>query len=134
MSARVVLIAISGPFDGRQFIFTGKKQVLLGRSQSCGVQVSGLDYRASRQHCELDIDAPSVSIRDLGSLNGTYVNGVLIGRREHQADPETTATLVEPTYPLENGDTIRIGDSMFRVEIISTAEKAGVNEEMIAVS
>ena len=37
---------------------------------------------AIRRHCLLDINPPDIRVRDFGSLNGTYVNGTMIGQRE----------------------------------------------------
>jgi pSer/pThr/pTyr-binding forkhead associated (FHA) protein len=38
--------------------------------------------RISRYHCLLDINSPDIRVRDLGSLNGTIVNGKKIGQRQ----------------------------------------------------
>src|SRR5258708_1552095 len=36
------------------------------------------DRTASRRHCEIVVDPPEVAVRDLGSTNGTFVNGVAV--------------------------------------------------------
>ena len=54
----------------------------------------------SRRHCELNLEKGRLKIRDLGSSNGTYVNG----QRVDQAE-------VNP------GDKIRIGPVTFAVQI-----------------
>jgi hypothetical protein len=51
------------PVDGR---------TLIGRSPDCDVFLD--DVTVSRQHAELLREAETFTIRDLGSLNGTYVN------------------------------------------------------------
>jgi hypothetical protein len=51
------------PVDGR---------TLIGRSPDCDVFLD--DVTVSRQHAELLRDGETFTIRDLGSLNGTYVN------------------------------------------------------------
>ncbi|MBC7794773.1 MAG: FHA domain-containing protein, partial [Clostridia bacterium] len=51
----------------------------------------------SRTHAVLTVDGGSVTVEDLSSSNGTFVNGVKIGRRE-----------------LRNGDTVRFGNIEFR--------------------
>ena len=51
------------PADGR---------TLIGRSPECDVFLD--DVTVSRQHAELVREGDTFTIRDLGSLNGTYVN------------------------------------------------------------
>lgn len=57
----------------------------------------------SRQHCEIYEDNGQLVVRDMGSLNGTFVNN---------------ARLTEPTY-LPSGDLLTIGDVTFRAEYTS---------------
>ncbi|HEX6244124.1 MAG TPA: FHA domain-containing protein, partial [Polyangiales bacterium] len=57
------------------------------------------DPTVSRAHCELRVRADSVTVRDCGSTNGTYVEGVLL--REGEVKP---------------GTTVRVGNSAFRIE------------------
>jgi DNA-binding response OmpR family regulator len=45
----------------------------LGRSEHCQVFIP--DRRASRRHAEIDFDGETCTVRDLGSDNGTFVNG-----------------------------------------------------------
>ena len=47
-------------------------RTLIGRSPECEVFLD--DVTVSRRHAELVRDGETFSIRDLGSLNGTYVN------------------------------------------------------------
>ena len=46
---------------------------LVGRTPDCDIQVQ--DSAVSRRHAEVRIDQDKVRVRDLGSLNGTFVNG-----------------------------------------------------------
>jgi eukaryotic-like serine/threonine-protein kinase len=131
MSAHVILTATRGALDGQQFVFTGKAQCSVGRSESCELHVPANDYTVSRRHCLLDIDTPTITVRDLGSLNGTYVNQGLIGRRDKRLDPEEVNRGTQPPYALVNGDELRVGDIVFRVQIVEERaeevqrEKAG---------
>jgi pSer/pThr/pTyr-binding forkhead associated (FHA) protein len=45
---------------------------LVGRSRVCGLQIAS--STVSRKHCEIRLNADSVSVLDLGSSNGTFVN------------------------------------------------------------
>jgi hypothetical protein len=50
----------------------GRVRTLIGRSPECDVFLD--DVTVSRRHAELVNENDTFSIRDLGSLNGTYVN------------------------------------------------------------
>jgi pSer/pThr/pTyr-binding forkhead associated (FHA) protein len=70
----------------------------------------------------LDVDPPFASVRDLGSRNGTFVNGMQIGH------PWTWPPAVkgEPPhldeYDLHDGDELRVGDTVFLVHLPEPAE------------
>ena len=58
---------------GRRYILQGD-HVLIGRDSACSVVVS--DINASRRHAEMYLDSfGEWVINDIGSLNGTFVNG-----------------------------------------------------------
>ncbi len=63
---------------------------VIGRDPGCAVWVNS--PVASRQHAELIFDARGLSVRDLGSRNGTFVNGQKIENTQ-----------------LADGDEIRVG-------------------------
>jgi predicted component of type VI protein secretion system len=51
-------------------------EFVLGRGPECSVRIGS--ELVSRQHCLLRIHGQDVHVRDLGSTNGTLVNGTLI--------------------------------------------------------
>jgi len=75
MDAR--LKVLSGPCSGETIpVLHGK--LLIGREPDCQLRLdSGL---VSRHHCVLLLDEYTLRIRDLGSTNGTFVNGSRIGK------------------------------------------------------
>ena len=76
--------------DGRSYTLTGTR-VYIGRESTCNIVVS--DPNASRRHAELRTNGKGVwTITDMGSTNGTYLNGEQI----------TSAVLVD-------GDRITVG-------------------------
>jgi pSer/pThr/pTyr-binding forkhead associated (FHA) protein/subtilisin family serine protease len=79
---------------GRRFPL-GPSGATIGRSRDSDVHLP--DGRASRRHAQIDLVQGVYVISDLGSANGTYVNGQRIQRQA-----------------LRDGDEIRIGDSRFR--------------------
>lgn len=58
---------------------TNNPRVTVGRDQAtCGL--SDPDGSVSRHHAEIFMQGPTAFIRDLGSSNGTWVNGVAVGQ------------------------------------------------------
>ena len=55
-----------------------KKRVLIGRADDCDIKL--VSDRVSRHHCEVVFRDGQFEVRDLGSTNGTYVDGVRISR------------------------------------------------------
>jgi hypothetical protein len=66
------LIVRSGGGMAGQSFQPPEGRTLIGRSPECAVFLD--DVTVSRRHAELVRDGERFSIRDLGSLNGTYVN------------------------------------------------------------
>jgi len=56
-------------------------------------------------------------VRDLGSLNGTHVNGVRHGGRRPDETPEAAKARGLAQVDLRHGDEIRVGATIIRVEI-----------------
>ena len=72
--------------------------VTVGRSPVAKICIG--DDSISRRHCEFTLDAQgALSVRDLGSMNGTYVS-----------DRKVTKAVLQP------GDRVRIGSLTLRVE------------------
>ncbi|MBM3673159.1 MAG: DUF2662 domain-containing protein [Actinobacteria bacterium] len=82
--------------DGRRFTL-GEKRVVMGRMSDCDVVLA--DPRASRQHAEIQPIGHGFVLNDLGSMNGTVVNGNPV--REHH---------------LQDGDEIRLGSTVLHFE------------------
>jgi len=72
------------------------------------------DATVSRQHCLIELEDEGVWVQDLGSLNGTHVNGEKIGQRERER--QTDATMVAPPrQELQDGDELRVCNNIFAV-------------------
>jgi len=122
MNTILVLKATTGDLQGKQFRFTSPAYCVLGRSRSCTLRLPG-DATVSRQHCLLELDADGVWVQDLGSLNGTFVNGEKIGQREAQRDGD--ATMVQPARQcLRDGDLLRICNNVFAVHVLDATATA----------
>ncbi|MFJ9031842.1 protein kinase [Streptomyces sp. NPDC102274] len=119
--ASVTLSVRSGPSEGRKFSFEERATCVVGRASDCSPRLPQDDMRVSRHHCLFDINPPDVRVRDFGSLNGTFVNGEEIGRREPDETPEQAARVEFPERDLAHGDEVRMGETLLRVEIAAEA-------------
>lgn len=120
MFPTITLIVTRGPLAGQKYAFTPPTTCTVGRARDCTIslplEAEHLDV--SRHHCLLDISAEAVRVRDLGSLNGTYVNGKKIGQRSASQEEESTLADESPQRPvvLIDGDEIQLGGhTAFRV-------------------
>jgi serine/threonine-protein kinase len=104
---QVDLRVLAGPYTGRVFCFTQPDTFLIGRSNDAHLCLTD-DKFFSRHHCLLEITPPHCFLRDLGSTNGTFVNG----------------QRVTETY-LENGARIQGGETVLRVEVSVEQPTAG---------
>jgi serine/threonine-protein kinase len=75
------------------------------------------DRAVSRHHFILEINPPDAVLRDLGSLNGTWVNDVKHGGREKGETPEQGAQRRYQEVQLKNGDRIRVGETVLTLTI-----------------
>jgi two-component system, NtrC family, response regulator HydG len=71
-----VLRVSAGPDRGRSVTLGGPLRVLVGQSASCELRLS--DPHVSRRHVAVEPVGSNLRVVDLGSLNGTFVNGVRI--------------------------------------------------------
>jgi len=75
MAERVILRVIDGgPMTGKEYQFEQHDTFLLGRERECHFSLPD-DPFVSRHHFLLEVCPPDIRLRDLKSLNGTYVNG-----------------------------------------------------------
>lgn len=121
MNPRITLIAQTGPLMGQEFTFTRRVWWVVGRSSDCQLQLPGDDFRTltvSRRHCLLDIDPPFARVRDLGSLNGTFVNERNIGQRDKVALPQETE--------LHDGDRLVVGNSQFLIQVQDSSDEEAI--------
>ena len=68
---RPLLVVRNGPNEGARFTLTANDSVI-GRHPDSTICLD--DVTVSRRHAHLEMQGSDVVIRDLGSLNGTYVN------------------------------------------------------------
>lgn len=81
----------SGPDKG-MVLALEKKETVIGRGEGCDLPIS--DAESSRRHCKVVVKGRKVEVVDMGSTNGTKVNGRPVDKA-----------------PLATGGVITIGDT-----------------------
>ncbi|MEM0915636.1 MAG: FHA domain-containing protein [Planctomycetota bacterium] len=93
----VTLVMFKADGTRRDFPLRGDRMTI-GRKNSCDLRIPLSSV--SRQHCEVRLEGGGVSIQDLGSSNGTFVN-------DQRVQQET----------LRPGDAVVVGPVVFTVVI-----------------
>jgi pSer/pThr/pTyr-binding forkhead associated (FHA) protein len=124
MSASIHLRITEGSAKSKTFTFAAHDTFLLGRHPECHVTLPE-DLSVSRHHFILEVCPPQACVRDLGSRNGTYVNGRKCGGRKEGETPEEGAKRKYPEITLKHGDRIQVGDTALEVSIQQAKKPAG---------
>jgi eukaryotic-like serine/threonine-protein kinase len=116
-SARILITIAKGPREGKTLVFSGHKTCVFGRANDCYEVLPEKDLTVGRHHIMLEVNAPDISITDLGSVNGTLVNGRKLGGGR-DADPTIGSHKPKSqSTQLHHGDHIQIGDTLLEVKI-----------------
>lgn len=113
----VRLVVAAGQHLGKVFEFTDHRTFLVGRSADAHLRFPDDDPYISRLHFLIEVNPPEIRLVDLGSTNGTLVNGKRLTECE-----------------LVDGDTIEVGETKIAVFVtrVSGAGGAGRNEDPAA--
>lgn len=87
---------ISGKYQGGEFPLTDDAEVVIGRGGELDIVL--VEDMVSRKHAKITTGAGAIEIQDLGSTNGTFVNGERITRAQ-----------------LAEGDRVLIGTSILKL-------------------
>lgn len=102
---------ISGKYQGGEFPIVPDKELVIGRSNDIDVVL--IEDMVSRRHARVILQGESLVIEDLGSTNGTFVNGEKIRRAR-----------------LKEGDKVLIGTSIIRVAYADGGETREVDARL----
>jgi predicted component of type VI protein secretion system len=97
--------------EGREVEAT--PDAVIGRE---GVEIVLADPEVSRRHAAIRVQGDSVSIEDLGSTNGTFVND----RR------------IQGTVALNDGDTVRFGNTVWRLRVSAEVDAGATRIGQVA--
>jgi len=101
LSVSAAIIGVLGPHEHTAFALD--RELTVGRDSANQVCID--DFSVSRRHCMIVRDGERYLIRDMGSHNGTFVNGTAVEERT-----------------LQNGDRISIGASVFEFTVANSAK------------
>lgn len=107
--------------DDGETVRLSKFPAVFGRTDDAAVHLTNV--LASRIHCEIVSRPDGLAIRDLGSVNGTLVNGEPIN--VCHADGHSCTEI-----KLRDGDEIIIGSSLFTVLQVDSQELATQNSRL----
>jgi pSer/pThr/pTyr-binding forkhead associated (FHA) protein len=104
---------ISGKYQGGEFPLAEGQEIVVGRSSDLDMVL--VEEMVSRRHAHITVKRGAIIIEDLGSTNGTFVNGEKIERAS-----------------LREGDRVLIGTSILKVVPVATAVSANRDLEAVA--
>jgi predicted component of type VI protein secretion system len=104
---KVQLVVVRGKPEGKVIPLVGPN-FKIGRGETCHLRPNS--EQVSREHAEFIISGDAVVVRDLGSRNGTLVNG--------------KALMSEPCR-LKDRDLVQVGPLTFAVAILDAVASAG---------
>jgi hypothetical protein len=87
---------ISGKYQGGEFPLKSEKEIVIGRSSELDMVL--VEDMVSRKHAKITVQNGAVYIQDLGSTNGTFVNGEKVKKSR-----------------LKEGDRILVGTSILKL-------------------
>ena len=108
---KVYIDMIDGPMKGARFLFRDQDTFMIGRSGDCTLTIKE-DSTLSRHHMLIEVNESGVLIRDLGSLNGTKVNGRLIYSSKDRDVKDAPAPEI-----LKDGDSVEAGANVMILHI-----------------
>ncbi|MBI3406747.1 MAG: protein kinase [Planctomycetes bacterium] len=104
---RITLTVIEGPHQGQEYSFARHDTFLVGRSKHAHFRLPTKDKFFSRIHFMVEVNPPQCRLIDMGSHNGTFVNGAKV-----------------LTADLKDGDEIRAGHTTLKLVFHSEYDDA----------
>jgi len=103
---KVQLVVVRGKPEGKIIPLVGPT-FKIGRGETCHLRPNS--EQVSREHAEFTINGEIIDVRDLGSRNGTLVNG---------------KALTSDAYRLQDRDLVQVGPLTFAVSILDVPAEA----------
>ena len=106
--------------QGKPLTVRLERDAVVGRGSAAGLRISS--RRVSRAHCRVHIDGETVRVRDLGSRNGTFVNGAGVGAED--AEVPVGAILSVGGVALK---LVRVGNTRYRPDGAALVEEVATH-------
>ncbi|APR80304.1 GGDEF domain protein [Minicystis rosea] len=113
ITRQLALRFISGKYQGGEYPLGSQPELIVGRSSDLDMVL--VEDMVSRRHARITVSENQIQIEDLGSTNGTFVNGEKISRAS-----------------LKEGDRVLIGTSILKVVAVDPNAPALRRPEMPA--
>jgi pSer/pThr/pTyr-binding forkhead associated (FHA) protein len=111
---RYALRFISGKYQGGEYPLAEGQEIVIGRSSELDMVL--VEEMVSRKHARIALSDGTISIEDLGSTNGTFVNGEKVQQGT-----------------LREGDRVLIGTNILKVVAAPQDAQARANLKAMAV-
>jgi pSer/pThr/pTyr-binding forkhead associated (FHA) protein len=113
MTTRLIIEVRFGPLQGTKAVIEPGASLRIGRDPDAGIAVLG-DAQMSTLHCEIAWDGVRATLRDLNSLQGTWLGGQRVDHGE-----------------IAHGNWVRAGDTVFMVYVEEkTPPRMGADVEL----
>ena len=128
MSKAVSLTFSGGSLNGKTVSLRKQGEYSVGRGLECRLRLPDRPelQNISRLHCRITVGSDGASLSDLGSLNGTWLNDRLVGRRPDGSGPADPSESNRRGMALASGDVISLGDISLTVAMEDFEPAAGL--------
>jgi DNA-binding NtrC family response regulator len=105
-AASYALVVVAGPDVGKSFLIAAGQptRALVGTGPACALRLG--DRQVSRRHAAFELSGPRLRLSDLGSTNGTFVQGLAL-----------------LDLYLTGGELVHLGETVIRVDLLSSHER-----------
>ncbi|HMN11229.1 MAG TPA: FHA domain-containing protein [Bellilinea sp.] len=116
-----IIIGQSGLLNGDRWEVSG--ELLIGRDESCQIVIR--DRQVSRYHARVSVnDDGVISIEDLGSKNGTYINGAKVEEKTELSDGDSfQIAMLQSFVFLSSDSTMPLGPGIPLEQVPSGGER-----------
>jgi hypothetical protein len=124
------LVIENGLTKGDEYLVR-KPVTLIGRNEACDLVIS--DPLVSRRHCQILWDGVYCTVEDMGSTNGTYVNGQQL-TAAYALRPGDHLQIADVIFNFADPQATQIGHKWPKLKIERTAKRVSVDGELIELS
>lgn len=111
---------ISGKYQGGEFPLPAQGEIVIGRSSELDMVL--VEDMVSRRHAKISVAGDQIFLQDLGSTNGSFVNGEKIKRaRLNEGDRVLIGTSIIKLVAAEN--SVDVGQAKARLEDVAAGKR-----------